>query len=147
MEEGNNLEDAPDYANFVPKKATRKIERKMLPMMRKMDAEELMESNNFKRFSRTIEAIFDQVEEVNMAELGEQEEDTAIPSELLVPKYQASELASEAAKLKSLQVWKSQIKSEEIFANKSCRRWSRCPSTGSSNCSTSSAGTSRTVAT
>ena len=44
--------------------------------------------------------------EVNMAELGEQEEDTAIPSELPVPKYQASELASEAAKLKSLQVGK-----------------------------------------
>ena len=106
VEEGNNLEEAPDYVNFVPKKATRKIERKLLPITRKMDAEELMESNNFKRFSRTMESIFDQVEEVNMAELGEQEEDTAIPSELLVPKYQASELASEAAKLKSLQVGK-----------------------------------------
>jgi len=103
MEEDNNVPSPPDMANFVPKKVTKKIERKLLPMQRKMDAEELMESNNFKRFSRTIEAIFDAVEEVNMAELGEMEDDTQIPSELLVPKYQAGELASEAAKLKSLQ--------------------------------------------
>ena len=103
LEEGNFVAERPDMDNFVPKKVTKKIERKLLPMVRKMDAEELMESNNFKRFSKTIEAIFDAVEEVNLAELNELEDDTAIPSELLVPKYQAGELASEAAKLKSLQ--------------------------------------------
>ena len=37
------------------------------------------------------------------AELNKKEDDTSIPSELLVPKYQAGERASEAAKLKSLQ--------------------------------------------
>merc|ERR1712106_624092 len=56
-----------------------------------------------KRFNKTMEAIFDTAEEVNMAELDEDGEDEKeIPTELLVPKYQASELASEAAKLKSL---------------------------------------------
>jgi len=93
----------PDMDNFVPKKVTKKVERKVLPIARKMDTEELMESNNFKRFNKTMEAIFDTAEEVNMAELDEDgEDDKEIPTELLVPKYQASELAGEAAKLKAL---------------------------------------------
>jgi len=93
----------PDMDNYVPKKVTKKVERKVLPVARKLDTEELMESNNFKRFNKTMEAIFDAAEEVNMAELDEDGEDEKeIPTELLVPKYQASELASEAAKLKSL---------------------------------------------
>ena len=62
------------------------------------------ESNNLKRSSKTSEAIYYAVEEVNLAELNEMEDDTAIPSELLGPKYQAGEQASEAAKLKSLQI-------------------------------------------
>ena len=61
------------------------------------------ESNNLKRSSKTSEAIYYAVEEVNLAELNEMEDDTAIPSELLGPKYQAGEHASEAAKHKSLQ--------------------------------------------
>eukprot|EP00090_Calanus_glacialis_P019633 TRINITY_DN3012_c0_g1_i1.p1 TRINITY_DN3012_c0_g1~~TRINITY_DN3012_c0_g1_i1.p1 ORF type:complete len:2150 (+),score=766.00 TRINITY_DN3012_c0_g1_i1:196-6645(+) len=93
----------PDLDNYVPKKVTKKIERKVLPIARKLDTEELMESSNFKRFNKTMEAIFDTAEEVNMAELDDDGEDEKeIPTELLVPKYQASELASEAAKLKSL---------------------------------------------
>jgi len=93
----------PDMDNFVPKKVTKKVERKILPVARKLDTEELMESNNFKRFNKTMEAIFDAAEEVNMAELDDDGEDQKeIPTELLVPKYQASDLASEAAKLKSL---------------------------------------------
>jgi len=93
----------PDMDNYVPKKVTKKVERKVLPVARKLDTEELMESNNFKRFNKTMEAIFDAAEEVNMAELDDDgEEQKEIPTELLVPKYQASDLASEAAKLKSL---------------------------------------------
>jgi len=92
-----------DMENFVPKKVTKMVERKILPIARKLDTEELLESNNFKRFNKTMEAIFDAAEEVNMAELDDDGEDQKdIPTELLVPKYQASELAGEASKLKSL---------------------------------------------
>ena len=122
LEEGNFVAEAPDMDNFVPKKVTKKIERKLLPMVRKMDAEELMESNNFKRFSKTIEAIFDAVEEVNLAELNELEDYTAIPSELLVPKYQAGELASEAAKLKSLQAM-DQVPLDRLVKQLSILSW------------------------
>ena len=65
---------------------------------------ELMKSNNLKCLSKTIKVTYDAVEEENLAELNETGDGTAIPSKLLAPKYQARELASEAAKLKSLQV-------------------------------------------
>ncbi len=40
--------------------------------------------------------------QVNLTELEENEESCEIPPEILIPKYQAVDLASEAAKLKSL---------------------------------------------
>ena len=43
---------------------------------------------------------YDTVGEVNLAEPNEKKDDTAAPSEMLVPKYQAGESASEGAKLK-----------------------------------------------
>ena len=43
---------------------------------------------------------YDTVEDVNLAEPNEKKDDTATPSERHVPKYQAGESASEAAKLK-----------------------------------------------
>ena len=92
-----------DLENFVPKKVTKKVEKKFLPEARKLDAEELLESNNFKRFNKTMEFVFDTAEEVNMTELNDDSEEVKeIPAELLIPKYQAGELASESAKLKSL---------------------------------------------
>eukprot|EP00092_Neocalanus_flemingeri_P006189 GFUD01006661.1.p1 GENE.GFUD01006661.1~~GFUD01006661.1.p1 ORF type:complete len:1172 (+),score=408.27 GFUD01006661.1:326-3841(+) len=113
----------PDMDNFVPKKVTKKVERKVLPIARKMDTEELMESNNFKRFNKTMEAIFDTAEEVNMAELDDDgEEDKEIPTELLVPKYQASELAGEASKLKSLSAM-SQIPVDRLVKLLSILSW------------------------
>ena len=93
---------------FVPKKVTRKIERKLAPMLQKIDAEELMDTNMFVRFNKTVDLIFENMEDVNMQEFEEAErnakEDNAseLPSEILIPKYQLQDLASETAKLKSL---------------------------------------------
>jgi len=112
-----------DMENFVPKKVTKKVERKVLPVARKLDADELMESNNFKRFNKVMESIFDAAEEVNMAELDvDGEEEKEIPTELLVPKYQASELASEASKLKSLSAME-QIPVERLVKLLSILSW------------------------
>ena len=89
--------------NFVPKKVTRKVEKKYLPEARKLDSEEILESTNFVKFSKTMELIFETAEEINMGELNDaDDEDKEIPTELLVPKYQAATLASESAKLKTM---------------------------------------------
>ncbi len=75
---------------FVPKKVTKKVERKLIPMIPKIDVEELMESNTFHRFNKTVELIFDNMEEVNMEELNNEnpEEGAELPPEILIPKYQ-----------------------------------------------------------
>ena len=51
--------------NFVPRKVSRKIERKVVARLQKVDPETLMESNNFQRFNKTMETVFDNAEEVN----------------------------------------------------------------------------------
>ena len=58
---------------FVPKKVTRKVERKLLPVLMKINPDDLMDSNMFQRFNKTVELIFENMEEVNMAEFDEAE--------------------------------------------------------------------------
>ena len=93
---------------FVPKKVTRKVERKLAPMLQKIDAEELMDTNMFVRFNKTVDLIFENMEDVNMQEFEEAErnakedDSSELPPEILIPKYQLQDLASETAKLKSL---------------------------------------------
>lgn len=92
---------------FVPKKVTRKVERKLIPMLMKIDAEELMDSGTFARFNKTVDVIFDNMEEVNFKELeaaGEKSDtgDIELPPEILIAKYQLRDLCDETAKLKSM---------------------------------------------
>ena len=91
---------------FVPKKVTKKLERKLIPMIMKIDADELSESGTFSRFNKTVELIFDNMEEVNMQDLEaasiEKDGDIELPPEILIAKYQLQDLANETAKLKSM---------------------------------------------
>ncbi len=90
---------------FVPKKVTRKVERKLIPMLMKIDADELMDSGMFTRFNRTVEVIFDNMEDINLKELEAQtaeNEDFDLPPEVLIGKFQLQDLAYETAKLKSM---------------------------------------------
>ena len=93
-----------DMPVFIPKKVTKKVERMLIPMIPKIDVEELMESNTFHRFNKAVELIFDNMEEVNMEELNNdgQDENAELPPEILIPKYQLQDLANETAKLKSM---------------------------------------------
>ena len=100
-EEAASVEPAQDFDNYVPKKVFRKIERKLVPRIQKIDPETIMESSNFQKFNRTMEGIFELVEDINIKEL-EENDDGAIPPEILIGTYQAHDLAAEAAKLKSL---------------------------------------------
>ena len=100
--------DKEELKPFVPKKITRKVERKLIPMLAKIDQEELMDTNTFVRFNKTVDLIFENMEDVNMQEFEEAErnakdnESSELPPEILIPKYQLQDLASETAKIKSL---------------------------------------------
>ena len=91
---------------FVPKKMTRKVERKLIPMIMKIDPSDLAESGTFTRFNKAVEIIFDNMEDVNMKELEEasnsNDGNVEIPPEILIPRYQLQDLANETAKLKSM---------------------------------------------
>ena len=62
----------------------------------------------FLRFNKTVDLIFENMEDVNMQEFEDAErnakagESAELPPEILIPKYQLQDLASETAKLKSL---------------------------------------------
>ena len=112
-------EEEVEEKAFVPKKVTRKVERKLIPMLMKINAEELMDSNMFQRFNKTVELIFENMEEVNMQEFedaektGENGQVPELPPEILIPKYQLQDLSAETAKLKSQGAMES-IPSEKV---------------------------------
>ncbi|KAK4306344.1 hypothetical protein Pmani_021828 [Petrolisthes manimaculis] len=88
---------------LAPKKVTysnKRIERKLCPQTEKLSVEELMETNVYQRFNRAAEKIFDNTEDLDLN--AEIEEDGDVPQEYLIPKYELTDLCSEAAKLKSL---------------------------------------------
>ena len=91
---------------FVPKKVTRKVERKLIPMIMKIDHSELAESGTFSRFNKSVEIIFDNMEDVNLKELEEasiaNDGNIELPQEILINKYALQELSNETAKLKSM---------------------------------------------
>ncbi|GLH15037.1 hypothetical protein R5R35_008246 [Gryllus longicercus] len=90
--------DGPD--SVVPKTKLRKVERKLVPVLEKLSVEELMETNTYQRFNRSIEAIFDHTEDLDLTTDMDVDADT--PPEALIPKYQLQDICSEAAKLKTL---------------------------------------------
>ncbi|KAF0287117.1 Nipped-B-like protein [Amphibalanus amphitrite] len=70
-------------------KNSKRFERRLVPTLEKLSAEELMETNTYQRFNQSLELILD-------------DEDDDVPQEALIQKYRLQELVSEAAKLKSL---------------------------------------------
>ncbi|CAB3386176.1 Hypothetical predicted protein [Cloeon dipterum] len=83
-----------------PRKKIRRIERKLVPVIQKLTTDELMESNTYQRFSKCVDLIFENTEDLDLN--AEFEEDMDVPSEALIPKYQLQDLYSEAAKLKTM---------------------------------------------
>nr|XP_040566817.1 nipped-B-like protein [Lepeophtheirus salmonis] len=61
-----------------------------------------MESNLYQRFNKTVELIFDNMEEINLQDLDASQDDLELPPEILIQKYQLQDLASETARLKNL---------------------------------------------
>ena len=90
----------------MPKKQTRKVERKLIPMIMKINPEDLNDSGISSRFNKTVELIFENMEEINLQELEANsianDGNIELPPEILIPKYQLKDLADETAKLKSM---------------------------------------------
>jgi cohesin loading factor subunit SCC2 len=91
----NNDEVAP-----APKKKLKRLERKVVHDEGKLNAEELMETNTFQRFTRLVEHIFDATEDADLNAPADLDNDTDIPQEAMIPKQQLHDLCAEAAKLK-----------------------------------------------
>lgn len=51
----------------MPKTKLRKVERKLVPVLEKLSVEELMETNTYQRFNRSIERIFNNTEDVDLS--------------------------------------------------------------------------------
>lgn len=109
--EENNSASHNEDTSIVPKTKLRKLERKLVPVLEKLSVEELMETNTYQRFSRSIEKIFDNTEDLDLT--AADEEDDTPPEHAMIPKYQLEDLCSEAAKLKTLGAMES-IPSEKI---------------------------------
>ncbi|XP_039299042.1 nipped-B-like protein [Nilaparvata lugens] len=101
----------PNEEISVPKTKLRKLERKLVPVLEKLSIEELMETNTYQRFNRTIEKIFDNIEDLDMS-MDNADEDDDSPA--LIPKYLLEELYTEAAKLKTYGAMES-IPSEKLI--------------------------------
>ncbi|PNF24471.1 Nipped-B-like protein [Cryptotermes secundus] len=89
-----------DLSYTTTKTKLRKVERKLVPVLEKLSIEELMETNTYQRFNRSIEVVLENTEDLDVT--AELDEEADAPAEAMIPKYQLQDLCSEAAKLKTL---------------------------------------------
>lgn len=82
--------------NKAKKVKAKKVKKEAVPL----SVEDLMDSNTYQHFSRTVEAIFDSMEDIDFS--AEIDEDAECPAEALIPLHQLQDLCNEAAKLKML---------------------------------------------
>ncbi|XP_023223902.1 nipped-B-like protein [Centruroides sculpturatus] len=91
--------DETPISNIKMKKT--KIKKIKKEKIEQLSTEDLMDTNTYQHFSRTVEAIFDSMEELDFS--ADIDEDSECPAEALIPLFQLQELCNEAAKLKMLQ--------------------------------------------
>lgn len=84
---------------IVVKPKLRRVEKKFVPVIEKLSQEELMETNTYLRFNKSVEIVLKSAEDYDSAEIGE---DGIIPEEYLLSRTVMQELCTETAKLKIL---------------------------------------------
>ncbi|KAL1493055.1 hypothetical protein ABEB36_011194 [Hypothenemus hampei] len=95
-----NKEEPPEPEPFVlSKPKLRRVEKKFVPVLQKLSTEELMESNTYVRFNKSLEHVLRSAEEIDFAEIAVED---MIQDEYLLSRSIMSELCTEAAKLKVL---------------------------------------------
>nr|XP_023029223.1 nipped-B-like protein [Leptinotarsa decemlineata] len=90
-------EEAPDPIIVKPK--LRRVEKKFVPVLEKLSQEELMETNTYHRFNKSIEHVLRSGEDIDISEIAD---DGMIQEEYLLSRNVMQELCTEAAKLKIL---------------------------------------------
>ncbi|KAJ8930877.1 hypothetical protein NQ314_016297 [Rhamnusium bicolor] len=90
-------EEKPDPIVVKPK--LRRVEKKFVPVLEKLSQEELMETNTYHRFNKSIELVLKSAEDIDVSEIAE---DGMIQEEYLLSRTIMQELCTEAAKLKIL---------------------------------------------
>ncbi|KAG5893186.1 hypothetical protein JTB14_016463 [Gonioctena quinquepunctata] len=90
-------EEVPEPVLVKPK--LRRVEKKFVPVLEKLSQEELMETNTYHRFNRSIEIVLRSGEDIDISEVAE---DGMIQEEFLLSRNVMQELCTEAAKLKIL---------------------------------------------
>ncbi|XP_018566704.1 nipped-B-like protein isoform X2 [Anoplophora glabripennis] len=90
-------EEKPEPVVVKPK--LRRVEKKFVPVLEKLSQEELMETNTYHRFNKSIEHVLKSAEDIDISEIAE---DGMIQEEYLLSRSVMQELCTEAAKLKIL---------------------------------------------
>lgn len=89
-------EDAMNPEDMFSKPKLRKVEKMVVPVVKKLSKEELMNTNTYQRFMSIMGKIFDQLDETEAPNLDDGDEQfECIPTSML------SSISSEAAKLKA----------------------------------------------
>ncbi|XP_025832337.1 nipped-B-like protein A [Agrilus planipennis] len=90
-------EEKPEPIMVKPK--LRRVEKKFVPVLEKLSTEELMETNTYHRFNKSIEHVLKNQEDIDCPEISE---DGIVQDEYLLNRVTMKELVTEAAKLKNL---------------------------------------------
>ncbi|KAL5016360.1 hypothetical protein ScPMuIL_005949 [Solemya velum] len=96
--------DADDDGRPVDVRRKKKEKRHKRVNQVALTIDELLDSPTFKRFSNSMEYIFDSAEDINFGSLDPDDEEVECPPESLISKSVLTELCGEAAKLKSMAV-------------------------------------------
>ncbi|XP_050313224.1 nipped-B-like protein isoform X2 [Anthonomus grandis grandis] len=83
----------------LSKPKLRRVEKKFVPVLQKLSSDELMESNTYVRFNKSVEHILRSADDMDFSEIAP---DDMIQDENLLSRSIMSELCTEAAKLKVL---------------------------------------------
>ncbi|XP_060516001.1 nipped-B protein [Cylas formicarius] len=94
-----NKEENSEPQIVLSKPKLRRVEKKFVPVLQKLSTEELMESNTYVRFNKSVEHVLRSVEDIDFAEIGP---DDMIQDEHLLSRSIIQELCTESAKLKVL---------------------------------------------
>lgn len=93
----DSLPGTPTLATKVKKIKNRKQKKEIIEPL---SIEDLMDTNTYQHFSRTVDVIFDSMEDVDFSTVID--EDAECAAEALIPLGQLQDLSNEAAKLKRL---------------------------------------------
>ncbi|XP_011613857.2 nipped-B-like protein A isoform X3 [Takifugu rubripes] len=91
----------PSISEVARKLKLKEKQKKRKVYEPKLTQEELMDSSTFKRFLTSIDNILENLEDVDFTTMADDDE---IPQELLLGKHQLSELGSESAKIKAMNI-------------------------------------------